>query len=58
MSILSDEQNFNLAGMGVLSNDVHPVFMLKNSLVDNVLKIRTKLEIKNQPLNSKQLKIM
>ena len=44
--------------MGVLSNDVHPVYMLKNSLVDNVLKIRTKLQIKNQTLNSKPLNLM
>jgi len=47
-----------LAGIGVLSNDVHPVYMLKNSLVDNVLKIRTKLQIKNQTLNSKPLNLI
>ena len=47
-----------LAGMGVLSNDVHPVFMLKNNLVENVYKIRSKLHIQNQTLNSKPLNIM
>lgn len=44
-----------LAGMGVLSNEVHPVYMLKHSIVYNVDQIRSRLHNQNKsnptPLN-------